>query len=413
MTDLEPQVVEALDRLFPLPVVVADWDGVLDGAGVRHGVHRKVFVRRRRLVLVALIFLLAALLVGPAFGLGERLLDLISKPPVRGETAHDLRSPVWSPDGRKLLFMALVRGNTFVLSTVNADGSGRHELMRGVSETTPAWSPDGRRLAIVRYAPGATPPRSYAGLLYVIDADGNGERLLARNVQEGHAVWSPDGRRIAFVRDRAGRLDVHVTNADGTGTHWLARGVRMSGSFDIGPAPAPAWSPDGQRIAFISNRAGTNDLYVMNADGSNQRRLTRNAASESRPIWSPDGRTITFTRRAGEHWSYDDDIYVIKADATRVRNLTHNPDDDYDPVWAADGKKIFFSTQRDGEDEIYVMNADGTRPRNLTRNRASDDAPALSPDGKQIAFVSARGGRPELFVMNVDGSDQRRLTQRP
>ena len=413
MKDLEPQVVDAFDRLFPIPVVVEDWDVVLDRAGARRRGPRKLLARRRAVAVVAVTFLLGALLVAPAFGLGERLLDLISKPPLQGDMAHDVRDPVWSPDGRKILFRTLVPGNDFVLSVVNADGTNRRELMRGASETTPAWSPDGSRIAMIRYAPEAPPPHSYAGLLYVMEADGRGKRLLARNVHEGYAVWSPEGRRIAFVRDRAGTLDVYVTNADGTGTRWLARGVRMSGAFDIGPLPDPAWSPDGQRIAFISNRAGTNDLYLMNADGSNQRRLTRNAASESGPAWSPDGRMIAFTRRPGEHWSYDDDIYVINADGTRVRNLTRNPHDDYGPVWAADGKKILFSTRRDGEEEIYVMNADGTRLRNLTRNQAYDTAPALSPDGKQIAFVSTRGGPQELFVMNADGSNQRALTRRP
>jgi Tol biopolymer transport system component len=412
MTDLEPQVVEAFDRLFPLPAVVEDWESVLDRAGARRRA-RQNLVARRRAFAVAVVILLGALLVAPAFGLGGRLLDLIYQPPLQGDMAHDVRDPVWSPDGRRILFRTLVPGNAFVLSVVNADGTDRRVLMRRASETTPAWSPDGRRIAMMRYAPRAAPPHGYTGLLYVIEADGSGMRLLARNVDEGYLAWSPDGRRIAFVRERAGTHDVYVTRTDGTGTRRLARGVRMSGDFDLGPLTAPAWSHDGRRLAFISNRTGTSEIYLMNADGTDQRRLTRNRASEYNPVWSPDGRSIAFTRRPREHWRYDDDIYVLKADGTEGRNLTHNPQDDYDPVWSADGKQIFFATQRDGEDEIYVMNADGRRLRNLTRNQAYDTSPALSPDGRQIAFVSTRGGPQEIYVMNVDGSDQRRLTHRP
>jgi len=198
----------------------------------------------------------------------------------------------------------------------------------------------------------------------------------------------------------------------------------------------PVWSPDGRKIAFV----GDGKIYVMNADGSGKRRLTptRNAAPgfrpDSRPAWSPDGRKIAFQtlRHAGPgacsdgHPSADCnwEIYVMNADGSGQRRLTHSPGMDLDPTWSPDGRKIAFVSRRQrcpgvaddrlayvcGNAEIYVMNADGTGQRNLTRNPARDGHPVWSPDGKTIGFVANRGGNRDIYVMSADGSRQRNLT---
>jgi Tol biopolymer transport system component len=411
MTDVEPGVAESFERLFPVPLVAADWDDVLDRAGAAKRGRTKLFTQRRALAIAA-VLLVGGLLVAPAFGLGGRLLDLVRRAPPSGEGLHDVRDPVWSPDGQRIVFKQLVVGNTDDVYVMNADGSGLRILMHRASDVPLVWSPDGRRIALTAFPRGVTPPRQEEQDLYVVEVDGSVKRLLTRNVSESSLAWSPDGRKIAFVRMRAGVHDVYVTHADGSGTRRIARGVRESGDTYLGPGPSPAWSPDGRKIAFISNRTGTSEIYVMNADGSGQRRLTRNTASEFAPVWSPDGTKIAFERRRGDHWAYNDDIYVMNADGSGLRKLTHSPADDFGAVWSPDGRKIFFVSQRDGEDEIYVMNADGSGQRNLTRNRANDSAPTVSPDGRTIAFVSTRDGRQEVFVMNADGSGVRRLTQR-
>ena len=129
--------------------------------------------------------------------------------------------------------------------------------------------------------------------IYVMNADGSGQRRLTRDAAlDLSPVWSPDGRKIAFVRFRDGNADVYVMNGDGSGQRRLARGVRRGHRTRVSQAiafaaPSPAWSPDGRRIAFVSNRDGNFEVYVMNADGSGQRNLTRSPANEGLFAWSP------------------------------------------------------------------------------------------------------------------------------
>ena len=115
----------------------------------------------------------------------------------------------------------------------------------------------------------------------------------------------------------------------------------------------PVWSPDGERIAFVSGGNLNSDIYVMNADGSGITRLTHNNdASIRRPAWSPDGERIAFV--------FNGDIYLMSADGSTVTRLTHNNADDWSssPAWSPDGERIAFS-RRDGNTDIYVMNVDG------------------------------------------------------
>ena len=170
-----------------------------------------------------------------------------------------------------------------------------------------------------------------------------------------------------------------------------------------------ASSVQNGRIAFDSKRDGNDEIYVMNADGSEQTRLTNNLAGSGGPAWSPDGRKIAFySCRDG-----NDEIYVMNADGTGQTNLTNNTTYDWQPAWSPDGTKIAFVSYRDGNLEIYVMNSDGLGVRRLTNNSANDVMPAWSPDGTKIAFVSCRDGNFEIYVMNADGSGVTRLTNNP
>ncbi len=171
------------------------------------------------------------------------------------------------------------------------------------------------------------------------------------------------------------------------------------------------------KIAFISLRdAGVSnnwEIYVMNADGSNQINITNNEKSDIQPTWSPDGTRIAF---ASTRDILNEDIYVMNADGSNPTRLTTHPQNDKCPAWSPDGSKIAFTSGRDGNFQIYVMNADGSSQTRLTHNSAAaDSGPAWSPDGARIAFVryptdSTAG---EIYVMNADGSNEIRLTDTP
>jgi len=170
-------------------------------------------------------------------------------------------------------------------------------------------------------------------------------------------------------------------------------------------------SPDGSQIVFRSDRSGgNNDIWVMDADGSNPVQLTSDPGFDSRPVWSPDGSKILFTSdRSG-----DDDIWIMNANGSGQTNLSNNAlGDDTAASWSADGSQIAFKSTRDGNDEIYVMNANGTGQINITNNLAKDSGADWSPDGSRILFVSDRGVSTDVWVMDTDGSNPINLTNNP
>ncbi|MEK6837007.1 MAG: DUF5050 domain-containing protein [Nanoarchaeota archaeon] len=216
--------------------------------------------------------------------------------------------------------------------------------------------------------------------------------------------------RIAFVSDRDGNSEIYVMNADGTDEKRLTNNL----ASDL----YPSWSPDGKRIAFTSDRCGiwNPEIYVMDADGGNQKKLTNNPPINVIPSWiniisswSPDGKKIVFeSTRYG-----NSEIYVMDADGGNPERLTNNPAADREPSYSSDGNKIAFMSNRDGNPKIYIMDSDGSNQKRLTNNSAGGWNPSWSHDGKKIAFESARDGNNEIYVMNADGSNQKNLTDNP
>lgn len=248
--------------------------------------------------------------------------------------------------------------------------------------------------------------------IYVMNLDGSGQTRLTNHPrkEDFQAAWSPDGSKIAFSSDRdsepqrenkTGKLDIYVMNADGSNSIRLTNN-EFDNSF-------PNWSADGSQIAFTSERDDNRDIYLMNADGSNQTRLTTSKERDWLPRWAPAGSKIAFSsNRDGNN-----EIYVMNTDGSGQINITNNKANDWGASWAPDSSQIVFSSDRDGNQEIYVMTANGSNQKRLTNDKGSDYLPTWSPDGKRIAFVSDREGSLEIFTMNPDGTNLTNLTNNP
>jgi hypothetical protein len=231
---------------------------------------------------------------------------------------------------------------------------------------------------------------SSSGTLTVIHADGS----AAQPIAYGHApAWSPDGVRLAYECGQ----DICVINADGTGFAQLT--LTAAGNRH------PSWSPDGLKIAFAAAPAGVPDLYVMAANGSGVVRLTQDAGFTGSPAWSPDGSKIAFDCQVE---AGNDDLCAVNADGTGLARLTNDPGRDYGAAWKPGGSILAFATTRFGPDEIVLMSAAGGA---LTRLGAGLPGlePTWSPDGTQLALVQVYqdyyyGAYDVIVVARADGS---------
>lgn len=220
------------------------------------------------------------------------------------------------------------------------------------------------------------------------------------------ALIGSGGGVIAFQSDRDRQDEIYVMNADGSDQRLLISNQWALDSM-------PAWSPEGARIAFASRDRGKDfEINVISVAEDLQsitgevKKLTDNDFDDLHPSWSPDGRKIAFCSKR----DFYNDIYVIDVDGTGERQLTETQSNDKDPAWSPDGTLIAFVSNRDHDNEIYVMKPDGSDQRALTDNNSNEWSPAWSPDGRQIAFITDRNGQQDLYVMEADGSNARRLT---
>jgi len=160
------------------------------------------------------------------------------------------------------------------------------------------------------------------------------------------------------------------------------------------------------KIAFVSNVTGTKQIYVMDYDGENQRRVTRDDLLAIYPEWFPDGRKLAYTR----YRSQRQEVCAVTVSSGAVQRLTSYPGLNAFATVSPDGRHMAMSLSRDGNTEIYRLDVDGGNPKRLTFGRSTESSPCWSPDGRRIAFVSDRSGTPQIYVMSATGETAERVT---
>ena len=291
------------------------------------------------------------------------------------------------------------------------------------NDYSPMWSPDGTQLVVAS-------TRAGSAQIYVMKSDGTDIRRLTEGEGENaDPSWSPDGSKIAFATERDGNREIYVMGADGKNPANLSNHPAWDGD-------TPSWSPDGTKLTFVSTRDGNwrhneednHEIYIMNADGSGQTRLTHTPGYDlsTGQAWTPDGKQIIFCS-SGEK-KYDPskpfgafegrffyfDIFRIDVDGGNLTRLTHTLEEDSYANISPDGKQIYYSrylAESGTGYDIYRMSVDGKTVTQVTDLPGNEYNTAWSADGKKVVWVEPDSeGNHTVWVADADGSNSRKIT---
>src|SRR3989449_199397 len=324
------------------------------------------------------------------------------------------RRPLWSPDGTRILFET--NADLFVMSALG----GTPRLMAN-GACCAAWSPDGRQVAYVR-SPRRFGQSERPESISVTPPDGGPSRFVGRVFDPHSLTWSPDGRWIALVSGND-QFAVGAPQFANKGPSAIVLVPAVGGA----PVPvtdnaalnvSPAWTPDGRRILFVSDRDGARDVYAVRLSNSGTpagkpSRLTTGLNAHSISL-SADGTRLAYSVYTSHAnvWAIpiptDGPVSVDRATQVTTGNQTVEG-----MTPSPDGRWLYFDSDRSGNADIYRMPLGGGGPEQLTTTPADDFSPNVSADGRWVAFHSLRFGTRDIFVMPAGGGEAQRVTDDP
>jgi TolB protein len=256
-------------------------------------------------------------------------------------------------------------------------------------DRAPAWSPDGRRLAFESDRDGNWD-------VFVSDASGANQRPITRDrASDRHAAWGPRADQLALVRSRDGRSELIVVRL----TDSAERVVAATGTSNF---LFPSWSPDGERIAFTREQAGTFGLEWVPAEGGTPRPLIVSGASRRDlwPRWSLDGKRFAFFSRRVPHLE-DDEVYVSELDG-RLTRVTARAGHDFTPAWSPDGRRLAVATVgAPGGPALAIIRLNGAVDETLASGFAAVTEPSWHPEGRRIAYAARGEAKYAIYVESI------------
>jgi Tol biopolymer transport system component len=321
----------------------------------------------------------------------------------------------WSPDSQRLAYVYV--GYLFAPEIANATENSATSQMQPLTDSNPqaiqiAWSPNGDYLAFVSEQDGIFVEGGWQ--IYLRDMNTGAVRRLTNSPRtKDDVVWSPNGRYLAYSTYRLDTFDeaqIRVMDVYNNEEIVLTQ-------FDFKGHDVPfSWSPDSQYLAYHSTRDGyeTVQIFITDLSGNNHTQLSGPAACDAQPRWSPDGERIAFVSLVDDQW----ELFVMKADGSERTRLTNSPGtDEYDPAWSPDGKQIAFVAWNwsipgsETSSNTYLVNVDGSHLRPLTHSGLMEQHFVWSPDGQYIAYEArAITNTTPIYIDLVDVQSGKRIT---
>jgi eukaryotic-like serine/threonine-protein kinase len=315
----------------------------------------------------------------------------------------------WSPDGRELAFTRWVSGDRSgsVVGIASADGSGVREIafVSGRALIMPRWSPDRRTIAAVNGLASVA-----AGIgMDLVDVGGSGSRLLASpglRLKQSSVLWSADSRSIIYSE-----AESVAAWLAGSSARILVQDVSTGAARPIFWVPNHSNSIDalGPGRLVLDTRSSRENLQELSLEGGagGRRWLTRGNSTDRQPTYSPDGQWVAFSSNRGGNL----DLWAVNRTDGTVRRLTDDPADDWDVSYSPDGHRLLWGSNRSGSYEVWAANPDGSGAQQLSHDGAFAQNPQQTPDGKWVVYHSTNPAHPGLWRMRPDGTEPTRIVE--